>query len=320
MESLTKGAEMIKEKSLFVTLLLFISTLFSLAHAKQSDLVVFSFNRPLQLYSLLESVDKHVSGIKDIYVIYRAGNTEYASAYEEVKKDFPFVYYLKQSEQPRRDFKPLTLRATFNSLSEYVLFAVDDIIVKDKINLSKDIDLLEKTGAYGFYYRLGKNLNKNYPHNDCAQPLPPLNEVEDKVFAWVIGDGAYDWGYPNTVDMTLYRKSDIQQALRRLNYYNPNTFESNWWGLTSSVRNRIALCYEYSKIVNLPLNRVQKTYQNRSMKNIEISEGGLLQVFNEGKKIDIHSLYHIDNKSSHWPIVPTYIERSIIFSSQILKD
>ncbi len=289
-------------KSLAFSLLLSIS---SILFAHNADLVIFSFDRPLQLYALLESVEKHMQGIEDVYVIYRASNQEYADVYQEVESRFEQAYYLKQGNNPRADFKPLTLQASFNSKSDYIIFAVDDIIVKDAIDLSADIDLLEQTNAYGFYYRLGKNLTDCYSLNR-RQPLPALQEVADNVFAWRLGGASCDWGYPHSVDMTLVRKQDIKADYYTMSYYHPNTLEASWAGRAGKVRNRLGLCHEQSKIVNLPLNRVQNSHQNR---NMEIPASELLDIFKQGKKIDISCVYQIDNKSAHWPMAPSYIER-----------
>lgn len=289
-------------KNILFSLLLSVS---SLLFAKNADLVIFSFDRPLQLYALLESVEEHMSGIEDVYVIYRASNTEYADGYKEVESRFEQAYYLKQGNNPRADFKPLTLQASFASKADYIIFAVDDIIVKDAIDLSADIDLLEQTKAYAFYYRLGKNLTDCYSLNR-PQPLPRLQEVADDVFAWQLGGASCDWGYPHSVDMTLVRKNDIKVDFYSMSYYHPNTLEANWAGRAGKVRSRLGLCHEQSKIVNLPLNRVQNSHQNR---NMEIPAQELLAIFKQGKKIDISCVYKIDNKSAHWPMVPSYIER-----------
>src|ERR1700722_19079515 len=123
-----------------------------------ADLVVYSYDRPLQLYAFLESAVRHISTIGEIHVIYRARSSEYQQGYETVQPEIPGVIYAPQSNQPLRDFKPLTLRAVFESPSNYIVFAVDDIIVTDQIRFADDIILLEQHNAYGFYYRLGTNL------------------------------------------------------------------------------------------------------------------------------------------------------------------
>jgi len=43
----------------------------SRANKANTDLIVFSYDRPLQLYALLESLESYVTGLAQISVIYR---------------------------------------------------------------------------------------------------------------------------------------------------------------------------------------------------------------------------------------------------------
>jgi hypothetical protein len=204
-----------------------------------------------------------------------------------------------------QDFKPLTLQAVFQSPSDYIIFAVDDIVVTDFIRFADDIALLEQCNAYGFYYRLGSNLSYCYTMNE-PQAVPPLTQVTNHVYSWVFRQGQHDWGYPNTVDMTLYRKQDIRSFFESGRYNTPNTLESRWATQAYTVMNRIGLCYDHSKIVNLPLNRVQNDFPNRAM---EISPKDLQGLFAQGLKMDIRPLFQIRNKSAHMEYEPTFIVR-----------
>lgn len=269
------------------------------------DMVIFSFDRPLQLYALLESAAKYITGNGEVHIIYRASNEQYDNGYQMVQRDFSGAIYHKQGNNPRQDFKPLTLDATFKSPHAFVVFAVDDIIVKDYIDLRDCALLLQKTDAYGFYLRLGKNLNYCYSLSR-SQPLPPLHAIFDDVYSWQISTGSGDWGYPNSVDMTVVRKSDIKGWFSAMQYHHPNTLEAAWSRKTHAVQHRCGLCYGQSKIVNLPLNRVQHEYQNRCM---DVPPHELLATFMQGLKIDINPLFKIQNKSAHMEYGLTFIER-----------
>lgn len=294
-------------KKLLLTLACFVSGAYAADHAKKADLVIFSYNRPMQLYCLLESVEKYVSGLADIQVIYRADD-EYELGYAQVKKAFGHAHYHRQGANPRADFKPLTEQAAFAGGSEYIIFAVDDNIVKDYVDLTQCIAMVEKTSAYGFYLRLGKNLTECYMLS-CAQPVPALAVVGDDIYCWTIKDSLYDWCYPNTVDMTLYRKADIAPTITSLQYHSPNTLEAYWHNHHQQVINRRALCFGCTKVVNVPMNMVQGDYtSNRHMPEIPASE--LLAIFNKGLKIDIAPLHQIKNKGAHMEYVPSYVPRS----------
>ena len=58
-------------------LILVISLLYTLAIVGNADLVIFSYNRPLQLYALLESITNYVTGLDKIMVIYRSSDARY---------------------------------------------------------------------------------------------------------------------------------------------------------------------------------------------------------------------------------------------------
>ncbi len=289
-----------------IRLLIVLLCSFSL-HAEKADFVIFSYDRPLQLYALLESTTYYIDGINQIHVIYRVSDFAYANAYDKVKQAFPAVHFHCQSTNPHKDFKPLTLKAAFSSQAQYILFGVDDIIVKDFVDIEYCIECMKATNAYGFFLRLGTHLTECYSMN-TKQPVPTLDQIAPTVFAWDIKKGCYDWGYPNTVDMTLYVKKDIESVLTMLAYYSPNTLEGNWSGKASLVRNRKGLCFSESKIVNLPLNLVQNDYsKNRHQEGYSAAD--LLTVFNQGLKIDIRPLYLIKNSAAHMEYEPLFIER-----------
>lgn len=272
----------------------------------RADLIIFSFDRPLQLYALLESVGKYMTGLGTIQVIYRASSDNFERGYEQVKADFSSVSFTRQGTNPRADFKPLTVHALTQAPSPYVLFAVDDIIVIDHIDCRDCIHALEKYNAYGFYLRMGKNLTECYAMNR-AQSLPQFQEHEAGLLQWCFGQSELDWNYPHTVDMTLYRKKDIDTAFKSMQYWAPNPLEGTWAGRAGHIMHRAGLCYEHSKIVNVPLNSVQLDFTNRNMEFMTSAQ--LLEVFNQGQKIDIGPLFQVNNKGAHMAYVPTFIER-----------
>ena len=288
-------------KQIKVFILFFIMHL----HAQNNiDFIIFSYDRPLQLYALLESSTTLIKGLNDIFVIYRSSDVDFERGYALVQKEFPGVRYLRQGANPAQDFKELTLDVFQANQTKYVLFGVDDIVVKDEIDLDDAIDKMEQQNAYGFYLRLGRSLNYCYPMS-MNQPLPSLRLIEGACM-WNFNSAVGDWGYPHTVDMTIYRKKDIAHDLMRMQYINPNTFEGEWAGRSGPVMHRIGICYDVTKMVNLPLNRVNHS-GNRHMNFLSAQE--LLDLFLSGKKMDIFPLQGIQNKSAHMEYEPTFVAR-----------
>jgi hypothetical protein len=284
---------------IFLQLLVFaIFTFQAQASGPGADLIIFSFDRPMQLYALLESVKKHMQGVNATAVIYRTTDEAYEQAYQEVKDTFSNVIYVQQGINPQEDFKLLTMQAFCLLGSPYVLFAVDDMIVKDDVDLNACIEHMEREGAYGFYLRLGKNTTFSYPYK-VEQGIPSTFElVADDVCKWQLGSGRYCWGYPHTVDMTVYRKADIFPYLRGLAYASPNQLEGNWSCYWRNCSLSWGLCFEQSKVLNIPLNCVQKvTKENPHMGSYSPAE--LRELFEAGFKIDIEPLYRFENRSAH---------------------
>jgi len=264
---------------------------------KLADLVAFSFDRPLQLYSLLESVERYVDGLGSAAVIYRASDDHYRAAYEELKSRFPKVKFYAQGKSPKEDFKPLVLDAVFSSPSPYVVFAVDDIIVKDFVDLRACARALEETGAYGFYLRLGGHIDYCYML-DKKMDIPPSIDLGGGIFAWQFSSGEADWRYPNTVDLTVYEKKQIEPSIRAAKFSNPSNFESNW--MKSAQSDKIGLYFKSSKMINIPINRVATSAEfasNRQMQSYSTEE--LLEKFRSGLKIDIAPFHQIENHSPH---------------------
>lgn len=297
------------ENGHFIDLPKFFKQLSSLPMARvnpkqtKADIIVFSYDRPLQLYAFLESSEKYVKGLHHTYVIYRTSNEDFELGYAEVKHDFPGVTFLCQEKL--EDFKPLVKRAM---QADFVAFAVDDILIKDEINFQDAALEIQKTGAYGFYYRLGHNITFDYMNNKSVS-VPKTINLGKGVYAWQFITGEGDWGYPNTVDFTLFKRSDIEKDLLKLKFENPSTLEEKW---SKKVElNRVGLCSKYSKIVNIPLNVVsQKSidFGNREMGEYTPKE--LLDIFNQGYKIDVKKFFRVKNKSPHAALEVHFIERN----------
>ncbi len=273
------------------------------------DLIIFSYNRPLQLYAYLESVQKYVTNLKETFLLYRASNDAFEQAYQEVFKKYAHVKLFRQvSQPPQISFKPLLLEIFLkHSHGDYVLFGVDDNLVTDNVDISTCTQALEKTGAYGFYLRHGFNTTQCYTLCiDKDQPLPPLKEVAPDIFAWQFNTGTYDWNYPNSLDMTLFRKKDIQEPLITMDYKTPNTLDVTWDHIAD--RTKIGLCFKYAKMLNIPLNIVQENKIDRNMEFLSPEE--LLEYFTEGFKLDIAPLHQMRNKAPHMPYVPNFIKRT----------
>lgn len=271
-----------------------------------TDLVIFSYDRPMQLYALLESVEQNVQGIDRQVVIYRTSQKAYEKAYKTVRKRFFRVEFLLQDKKmPEKDFQPLVLSTVFGkeSKAKYVVFATDDCIVTRLIDLNQACSLMEQYRAYAFYFRLGLNIDYCYMNNSYTG-IPKGDDLGE-CFLWKLLEGVGDWGYENNVDFTLYRKRDIQPMLEKLVFHNPNMMESKWAKCT--LPNKKGICFHQSCMINMPLNTVANAFNNRHMNWSSPAE--MLHHFAYGNKIDIQPLQGMENRSPHVEVVPQFIPR-----------
>jgi len=269
----------------------------------KTDMLIFSFNRPMQLYALLESTNKYVDGISNVYIIYRA-DKKFEKAYQQVKVSFPNYTFYKQGNNPHQDFKPLVLKI-LNQNAPHIVFAVDDIIVKDTVKIDECVKKLNEENAFGFYLRFGKNICRNYMRQIPA-PLPPGKNITPKIYKWELSNSQGGWEYARTVDMTIYRKADILKEICPIKFRSPNELEGRWH--RERKPNLSALCYNTSKIVNIPANLVNE--YSRSNRNAQFyTADQLLTKFNQGLKIDIKPFHQINNTAPHQEYKYSFIKR-----------
>lgn len=288
---------------------IFIITLFSmLSSLCATDLIIFSYNRPLQLFALLESIEFHVQGLTNIYVIMRADNQRYFNAYKHVAERFNNVIFSVQNLTQGNDFKVRVMEVLKKTSSEYVMFAVDDIIVVDAIDCAVCEEVLASDNSIlGFYLRLGKNITCSYPFNQSRMPQF-LQSPDEHVLKWQFSSAGGDWAYPHTVDLAIYRKSMVISDFNKIIFQAPNSLEGNWHGtFTTSRMSMKGAAFLQSCMINIPLNQVQKEGFVPNM-NAYTAEA-LLRVFEEGKKINISLLRAGQNKAPHMDYWPEFIER-----------
>ncbi len=273
-----------------------------------ADVVIFSYDRPMQLYAYLESIQKYVTGLRDTLVIYRTSDNDFERGYQVVQQAFPQVKFYQQTTV--ESFKPLLKYVTFGaSTCQHILFGVDDIVMTDYVDVRDCVRAMDKLGAYGFYLRLGKNITCNYTNRkDIEYPLPPLKEVLPGIFAWQFQQGTTrDWSFSNSLDMSIVRKESFLECFCNDSYTTPNSLEGCLGKKLMKRRDqkKTGLCYAHSKMVNVPLNIVQEKHTERNMHFLSSKQ--LLEMFNRGIRIDIRPFFHIQNKAPHMEVVPTFV-------------
>jgi len=257
--------------------------------------IVFSKDRPLQLHGLLTSYFKLSTNPPQLTVIYNASSSAFSNAYVEVEA-------LHKANKVRfvreRGFRETLIHHLQNLLVDKVFFLVDDILFIRRVNFNEFLDFDPDCRVPSL--RLAPHLTHCYTQRK-KQKIPDFISTEscenwEKKFIWHWKDGQYDWSYPLSVDGNCFRADEILAMAKLAEYAAPNSFEIAIQWFNHLYLAREGVCYESSKIVNIPFNRVQTENDNISG---DISPIILLDYWNNNMEIDVDRYVDVKNISAH---------------------
>ena len=220
--------------------------------------VIFSKDRACQLDLLLRSIERYVQGGDQIRfsILYTATTPEFDQGYERVRKFFPAMSFHDERMEPG-DFKRQILRFADPRIP-CIMFLVDDDLFKNPFSVAdQPFRTFERDREQlCLSLRLGKHIRYCY---SMDLPTSPPRFASDWDWDWKGLDG--DWGYPMSLDGHIFRTTDLLSLLMSRVYSNPNTLEAT---LAAQPLGKPKMsCYEYSRIMNLPINKVQHVFDNR---------------------------------------------------------
>jgi len=265
------------------------------------DFMVFSKNRALQLYALLESIEKYFNNDDvNISILYKY-DEEHLDSLNELKHMFPAFIFIEET-----DFKE-HIADFLSAGSSLSAFLTDDIIFKDMVDVKQISEIINNNpDVLTFSLRLGLHIKDCYALNS-PQPVPVGNVYPPNLFVWEWKLSKMDWEYPLSVDGHIFRREQACEWFTNLEYTHPNSFEE-----VMQVRRDLpgipplAVSFVTSRLVNLPINRVQDTHTNRCG---EVDSNFLLGKWNDGKKIDISKLHQFLNTGVHQELEITFKDR-----------
>ena len=253
------------------------------------DVMIFSKDRPLQLDGLLRSMSINMPGTNTC-VLYHYLD-DYANAIVELKESHPGVAFIEQTDFLEQ------VKGFVKRSAEYCMFLVDDIVFKEAVDMSLVRNAMDNNPrVMTFSLRLGLNLNRCYPL-EADQPVPQGNVYTPGVFVWDWKNSEMDWNYPLSVDGHIFRSNQFSTWLTHLQFDKPNSYEAT----LQTIRQRyplppLSMCYVRSKVVNLPINRVQQEFENKCG---DIDPASLLELWHAGKRMDIAKYQGILNNGAH---------------------
>lgn len=254
------------------------------------QVIVFSFNRALQLDTLLCTMLEHWKQPSfELDVVYNTSSLDFQNGYDmliEKMSNNPFIHFHKEEQpadkvgirdilnihnikrfyerkclrHPRTNFRSLTINLMEQSSAKHIMFMTDDAMFIDDVNLNEDILtwILSEPEQNQYALRVGFGMDdKNAHYNECADYL-----------AWEFDkqDSSTNWGYCFSVDAHIYAKSTILELFKRNLFVNPNTLEGPIYGdafrhgLLNQGRGP-----KYTKILSFPINMVQTVDKNETL-------------------------------------------------------
>lgn len=265
-----------------------------LVNEQEADLFVFSSDRPMQLYSFLETQRKYTEKIFDIYAVYSASESKYDQGYELVKKHFPEVCFLKQSPS-QSDFKQNVISLVKKATSAHVVIAEDQLFLKDQLEVGRAIALLEKTGGYGFYFSLGLNL---------IQTPEKFHSLSEDAIAWQFKEGVAEWNQSNSFGMVLYRKNEVLQGISTISFNSIDEFKQAWNAKNNT--GELGLCFSTSRSL---VNVFEIFRAKKGERELLYSQEELNELFLNGMKIDTTPINRYRNKEAKVEMIPNFVAR-----------
>jgi hypothetical protein len=266
--------------------------------------IIFSKDRALQLYALLESMRINCDGIGEIYIIYTCSTADHLNSYISLIDELictKNIHFIREAV----DFKS-TLESTINKIyNDKIMFLVDDNLFTKKCNLN---NILNSINTYQVIsLRLGAGVTYSYTANRKIKQ-PVLRSYKYKYdfleFNWMNSEG--EWGDPCSLDGNIFSTNIIEVITSTYNFIGPNSYEAGFKTFENLFYQENAICPKQPVIKNLAINKVQNEYKNRFG---NISALYLLDKWRSGKKINIEKIKGLENNSTHLEVKLEYIER-----------
>ena len=115
------------------------------------DILIFSKDRAFQLHTSLETIERYVTGVDNIYVQFGYSNKQYLEGYQKLNNIFNNVIFVDESVYGFQ--QTLTAILSNEIQSDNVMLEVDDTIYFKSLNLDqcdKSLKTLNSAGKYCF--------------------------------------------------------------------------------------------------------------------------------------------------------------------------
>lgn len=269
--------------------------------------VIFSRDRAMQLHALLTSYAVNVKNPAPLYVFYSTSDEPHAKSYNDVSRYFDNQQIdIKFIDHGGIFYKGLIDLLTEINSKKIFFLCDDDVFIRkidfsilNMIDSSKHILSLRHSPNLKFSYTLNTKLqNPAFKNSDISSNLLD--------FAWF--ETQAEWSDPWSLDGHILPLSLVRSIAKTSRFDAPNSFENALKSYNSIYACKRGLCFNFSVILNLPLNQVQMEYV---VKNGNIKTSFLLEKWNCGFMFDTTFLDSHVPLSLHEEHEPRFIKRNI---------
>ena len=267
--------------------------------------VVFSKDRALQLYTLLHSYFRLVENPAPLFIIYDVTTDGHAKAYRQIEDTLENSVVKVTFIREKSNFCHVLQDILSKIHTKNVFFLVDDIVFIRKIDLrlASAIDPFQTILSL----RHSPHLRRSYTAGVDQNPpnFTPYQENSGLVcFEWF--EQGNEWSDPWSVDGQVLSTAEVRILTLVSDFKAPNTYEAALKTFNDIVKGRNGMCYTESKILNLPINRVQDETENYSG---NISTEYLLKQWNKGLMLDLSLLDDHIPQSPHEELPVKFVSR-----------
>ena len=201
-------------------------------HIKAADLILLSENSPEQLEVCLDSCQKNLQGLSFVHVIYECNEKSY-SGYQELIAKNPAIKFTRSLGYGEANFKKALLQVLSKGIDPcpYVILSTDEVEISSQISLPMCVAVMQKTGAYGFYFHLGGGMSDG---------------KREGIYAWNIKRSEGSFKRPDALQMSLYRRIDLEKDFKRLSFSSTHELIQGWADMLDCYR--LGLSFQESRV------------------------------------------------------------------------
>lgn len=254
------------------------------------QIIVFSFNRALQLDTLLYTMLEHwKSPDYQLDVVYNSSSADFQKGYDILIRKLSshsFIHFHKEQEtahgvplsellhphnlkrwmqysylrHPRSNFRSLVIDLMEQSDASHIMFMTDDAMYVNDINLNQKVFdwILSNPSQNQYSLRVGIGMDDEGAHYLDNGEYLEWNFSKEKA--------GTNWGYRFSVDAHIYAKITVLKLYKRNLFANPNSLEgpvegdarrSGWLDNGRGLR--------HTALLSFPINMVQMVSDNETL-------------------------------------------------------